>query len=226
MSQTIDLSGPLYNGTWSYNMLGTLGVQLPEFSVERLSTVAQNGFESFSFGMSSLSGSYIETASHMMEGAPMLSDLPVESFIRPAVVCHVPRKGPEELIHGAELAVACPPIQAGDALLIDCGWGNQWRSSGYVTCCPAFHFDCLPWLLTQQFSILGVDTPCIENARSRPTGNEQVGAMLTPIFRRGILLLAPLINLDRITTSRGEIIALPLNISGASGAPCRAVFRE
>jgi kynurenine formamidase len=50
--------------------------------------------------------------------------------------------------------------------------------------------------------------------------------MLVPLFERGILLLAPLVNLDRIQISRGELIALPLNIRGVSGAPCRAIFRE
>ena len=50
--------------------------------------------------------------------------------------------------------------------------------------------------------------------------------MLVPLFQRGILLLAPLVNLDRIQTPRGQLIALPLNIQAVSGAPCRAIFVE
>ena len=55
---------------------------------------------------------------------------------------------------------------------------------------------------------------------------KQTGNMLVPLFQRGILLLAPLVNLDQIQTPRGQLIALPLNIRAVSGAPCRAVFLE
>ena len=78
----------------------------------------------------------------MIEGLPALSDLPLSAFIRPAVVCHVPRKGPGELIHGDELAAHCPPVQPGDALLIECGWGSRWGEPDYVTAGPAYHHDC------------------------------------------------------------------------------------
>jgi kynurenine formamidase len=224
MSKITDLSGPLYPGVWSYNVLPGLGVHISEFAVEKLAHVASHGFEAFGFTLASITGTYLETGAHMLAGMPMLSDLDLAAFVRPAVVCHVPAKGPEELIHGAELAACCPPIRPGDALLIDCGWGNHWRAADYVTRGPAFHRDCLPWLLAQPIAILGVDVPCIETARSRPDGSEATGNMLIPIFQKGILLLAPLVNLDTIQATRGELIALPLNVEGVSGAPCRAIF--
>jgi kynurenine formamidase len=226
MSKIIDLTGPLYNGMWSYNELSTLGVGLPDFRVEQLAAIPDQGFEAFGYVTSSISGTYIENAGHMLGGIPSLNSLDVSAFIRPAVVCHLPRKGPDEVIHGAELAANCPPIQRGDALLIECGWGARWEASDYVLHGPGYHPDCLAWFLDQPFSILGVDVPCIETARSRPNGTEAAGNMLVPLFERGILLLAPLVNLDRIQISRGELIALPLNIRGVSGAPCRAIFRE
>jgi arylformamidase len=226
MSRVIDLSGPLYNGMWSYNVLSTLGAGLPEFRVEQLASLEKQGFEAFGYSLSSITGTYIENAGHMLAGIPPLNGLDLSSFIRPAVVCHVPRKCPDEVIHGAELAASCPTVRPGDALLIECGWGTRWESPEYVVHGPGFHRDCLPWLLEQPFSILGVDVPCIETARSRPDGTEATGNMLAPLFEKGILLLAPLVNLDQIETPRGELIALPLNIRGVSGAPCRAIFRE
>jgi arylformamidase len=226
MSKIIDLSGPLYNGMWSYNMLSTLGAGLPEFRTEQLATLDKQGFEAFGYSLSSITGTYIENAGHMLADIPPLNSLDLASFMRPAVVCHLPRKGPDDVIHGAELSANCPPVQPGDAVLIECGWGTRWESPEYVLHGPGFHHDCLPWLLEQHFSILGVDVPCIETARSRPDGTEAAGNMLTPLFEKGILLLAPLVNLDQIDTPRGELIALPLNIRGVSGAPCRAIFRE
>jgi kynurenine formamidase len=224
MRQVIDLSGPLYEGMWNYNVLP--GMNVPEFAAEMLARIPSHGYEAYGYRLASLTGSYIETGRHMIEGMPALSDLPLSDFIRPAVVCHVPRKGPGEVIHGTELETNCPPVQPGDALLIECGWGGRWGEPDYVTGSPAYHLDCLPWLMAQPFAILGVDVPCIESARSRPDGSEETGNMLVPLFQRGLLLLAPLVNLDQIHAPRGQLIALPLNIRAVSGAPCRAVFAE
>lgn len=207
-------------------MLAGLGVSLPEFDVATVATRDQQGFEAFSLSLCTVTGTYIETGGHMLPDMPDLSDLHPGSFVRSAVVCHVERKAPEDLIHRSDLEANCPPVLEGDALLIDCGWGDRWRSPDYVTGSPAFHVECLEWLLAQPFSILGVDVPCIETARSRPDGIEEAGNMLMPLFQRGVLLLAPLVNLPHIRSPRGELLALPLHVEGVSGAPCRAMFLE
>ena len=72
-----------------------------------------------------------------------------------------------------------------------------------MTGSPAYDVDCLPWFLAQPFAILGVDVPCIEPHVRVPTAPRQTGNMLVPLFERGILLLAPLVNLDQIRTPRG-----------------------
>jgi kynurenine formamidase len=226
MSRWIDLSGPLYNGMWSYNALPGLDTRLPKFHVERATTPERTGFESFRLVMSSTSGTYLETSAHLIARAPLLDDLSPADLVRPAVVCHVPRKGARGLIRRAELEAYCPPVQPGDALLIECGWGAQWRSPYYVSDGPGFHPDCQAWLLEQPFSLLGVDVPCIQAPWPLPDGAQYASNMLLPLFQRGILLLAPLVNLDQIRAPRGELIALPLRVEGVSGAPCRAMFRE
>lgn len=227
MSRWIDLSGPLFEGMWSYNALPGLDTHLPEFQVAQVTTIENTGFESFRLELSSVSGTYLETGAHVIQGASVLDEYPLPSFIRPAVVCHVPRKTARQLIRRAELEAYCPPVHEGDALLIECGWGVEWRSPAYVTDGPSFHPDCLPWLLEQPFALLGVDVPCIQSPWPSSDASAQAGGnMLLPVFEKGILLLAPLINLDRIQGERGELIALPLRVEGLSGAPCRAIFRE
>jgi arylformamidase len=221
MSRYIDLSGPLYNGMWSYNNLGGLPRPLAEYHVEKDFQIREVGFESHRYVLSSLSGTYLETGAHLIEGGQLLDDFTLADFIRPAVVCHLPRKGPREFIRRAELEANCPPVRETDALLIECGWSAQWWSPNFVTDGPAYHPDCLAWLLEQPFGLLGVDVPCIQAAYPIPDGN-----MLLPLFQKGILLLAPLVNLDTVQAARGELIALPMHAEGAGGAPCRAIFRE
>ena len=75
MSKSIDLSGPLYEGMWSYGSLLDLKDGLPDFECKRLAAVEVDGFEAFGYRLSSITGTYIETGAHMLAGAPMLSDL-------------------------------------------------------------------------------------------------------------------------------------------------------
>jgi hypothetical protein len=39
-----------------------------------------------------------------------------------------------------------------------------------------------------------------------------------------MVLLAPVVNLDRISASEGTLITLPLRVAGVCAAPCRAAF--
>lgn len=225
MSKIVDLSGPIFAGMWSYNSLPTLGARVQEAAIDTATTVAHDGWESFRFHLSSLTGTYLETSAHLLPRSLALSDLPCSEFVRQAVLCHVPRKGPRQLVHRRELETACPPLRPGDALLIECGWAGQWHSPAFVVDGPSFHPDCLPWLLDQPISLLAVDIPCLQAWWAAPGTPEDGSGMLVELFKKGILLLAPLINLDTVHTPRGELIALPLAALGASGAPCRAILR-
>ena len=90
-------------------------------------------------------------------------------------------------------------------------------SRTYVTGSPAYHVDCLPWFMAQPFAILGVDVPCIESARRGPMAPRRPASMLVPLFQRGILLLAPLVNLDQIPGAAWLVDrVLPLNIRGSA----------
>jgi arylformamidase len=225
MTTTIDLSGPLFNGMWSYNALRSAKPALPEFQLDVVTTVAADGAEILHYNMSSLSGTYLETGAHLIEGAPTLSDLPCSAFILPAVICHVPRKGPRQLIRRAELEANCPPVRQGDALLIECGWSAQWHTPTFVTQGPNFHPDCLPWLMSQPLALLACDVPSMQSPWAAAGSPEDGRGMLLKLFSKGILLLAPIVNLDKVEAQRGELIALPLHARGASGSPCRAILR-
>lgn len=45
MRRTIDLSGPLFEGMWSYNSLPTLAGKIPEFSHRQVTSIASSGAE-------------------------------------------------------------------------------------------------------------------------------------------------------------------------------------
>jgi kynurenine formamidase len=101
----------------------------------------------------------------------------------------------------------------------------MWNTPGYVLRCPNMTRRALEWVLEYEISLFGVDIPCIEASWSEDdTGTK--GSMLRTLFERDILLLAPLVNLERVRSQAGTLICLPLKLKGTSGAPCRALFVE
>lgn len=227
MDTLVEISGGLKPGLWDYNVLDLDGVTLPGVEVEPAATISANGFAADSVTFSTLAGTYLETAAHLVTGARTIDDVAIEEMIVRARLMRLPRVGPRGLIRVEDLERADPELEDGEALIIDTGWGSYWDRNGYVVDAPAFAASTLDWLIAQPFSILAVDTPVMECRWAAAEGVEaEAGPLLEPLYKRkrGMLLLAPVVNLDRITGDRGTLLALPANVKGVPSSPCRALF--
>ncbi len=227
MPRMIEISGQLTSGMWDYNILDLGGAVLPPVTVSPVASIPSNGFDAHGLQFSTLTGTYVETAAHVIEGSATLDQIPLEQLIRPARIMRLPAADPYTLIRVDDLRRHDPGVEPGDALLIETGWGRRWNQPGYVTEAPAFAASTLEWLLEQPFSILGLDTPVMECQWGGKMGvAAEAGKLLIPLYERGMILIAPLINLHQATQLTGTLIAFPLNVVGVCGAPCRAVFVE
>ena len=225
MRTITDLSGTLENGLWGYHELPGLEKVLPRFHLETATTLENDSFLSSRFSATTVSGLYLESQAHIIEGGTTLDQYGVERFIVPAKIVKLPRQAPKALINEELLARHAPKVQKGDALLLATGWGGMWNKPGYVLSCPNMKRSALQWVLDQEISLFGVDIPCIEASWSEDDTAVK-GSLLRKLFERDTLLLAPLINLETIASDSGTLICLPLKLKGTSGAPCRALFVE
>lgn len=225
MQRIVDLSGTLQNELWGYHELPGMERVIPPFRVETVATLKNNGFFSSRIEMSTVTGLYLESQAHVMEGGKTLDQYGPERFLVPAVVVNLPTQPQRAQVDGDMLAARAPKINAGDALLLGTGWGSMWDAQGYVLRCPNLKRSAMEWVLEQGVSLFGVDTPCIESS-SPDSDDSPRGSLLRELFERDILLLAPLVNLEKVRTGRGTLVCLPLKLQGTSGAPCRAIFIE
>ncbi len=225
MGSVIDLSGKIENGLWGYHELPGLEAIVPPLRLETIATVKEHGFFASRFILSSISASYVESGSHIIDGAKNLDEYPVEYFIKPAKIIRLPEQPAKALIDETLLERNAPEIGKGDALIIDTGWGKMWNRPGYVLQCPNFLRGALEWVLKKDISIFAVDVPCIEASWSEDE-EEEKGGLLAKIFEKDVLLAAPLVNLDKIRGESGTLVCMPLSVKGTSGAPARIVFIE
>jgi kynurenine formamidase len=225
MKRYVDLSGRVENGLWAYDVLPGLEKIIPHASIETIATVKENDFFASKVTLSTVTGTYLEAGSHILENGKTLDQYPVEDFIRPAKIIRLPRQGEKALIDEQLLAAHAPKILKGDAVLVDSGWGLRWNSPGYVLQCPNFSKKAIEWMLRSDIGIFGTDVPCIESSWSEDEVKEK-GGMLAAMFRKNVLLVAPLVNLEKVKGNAGTIFCLPISLQGTSGAPARVVFVE
>jgi arylformamidase len=223
MGRVIDLSGAVENGLWGYFQLPGLEGIIPEVEVKTIATVKKDDFFSSKITCSTISGTYLEAGSHIIENGKKLDEYTVEDFIKPVKIVKLPEQSEKALIDASLLEKNAPVIEKGDALIIDTGWGKMWNKPGYVLQCPNMRSGAVEWVIEKEVSIFGVDIPCIEASWSEDD-EEEKGGLLGALFEKGALLLAPLVNLDKVTEDHGTLICLPLKVLGTSGAPVRAVF--
>jgi kynurenine formamidase len=211
----VEISLPVDVGGWHYE------AHIPPLvrpSVTESATIAAHGFEAHTLTLPTVGAcTYLETSGHVRPEGPRLKDFGAAELVFEVSLVRVLSCGPDAVIRRADLEQASAGRKLRGALLIDTGWGASRGDEGYVTRCPKYHSDTLPWFLAHDFDLLGVDVPAIEGEESR-------GKILKPLFeRKGILLLAPLARLSELSFGAATLFAFPLAIERVSGAPCRAL---
>ena len=225
MKRYVDLSGMVENGLWSYKVLPGLENIIPPTAIETIATVKANDFFASRISLSTITGTYLESGAHIIEGAKTLDEYSIADFIKPAKIIRLPRQKEKALIDEKLLAAHAPRIDRGDAVIVEAGWGDRWNGPGYVLECPNLSKSAVEWVLSHGISIFGTDVPCIESSWSEDAVGEK-GGLLGMMFRKNVLLAAPLVNLDAVKGNAGVLYCLPMRVKGTSGAPARIVFEE
>src|SRR5690625_4993185 len=106
----VDVSAPLSDEVRSYIPGVTYTRTRPIFTLEA------DGVESHEVVLSTLSGTYFETGRHVRHDAISVDEVPIETFIGPAVLLNVGEKGPAEPITVDDLEPYASAIRPGDAV--------------------------------------------------------------------------------------------------------------
>jgi kynurenine formamidase len=112
-------------------------------------------------------------------------------------------------------------VRDGDAFLVGTGWDKEWNSPRYLAESPHFTLDAVLWLRDLGVTLLGGDIPYFND----PRGSEV--NVITEFYQRPAnMIVAPLVNVTRLSRSRVRLLTLPLKLKGQSVAPCRVLALE
>ena len=220
-----DISGPITTGMWHYGP-PHLDLPVPPVIIEQIDfpEPLKGALIMDYISMASQTGTYLETARHVNADRESIDQVPLErAWMVPTVVLHTPKKAGEKVtLDDAKRSLdeQQVTIEPGDAVLIHTGWDREWdHPARFLTEMPYISRDVVFWLMGHKIGIFGTDTP---RADSPKDPQNFFGAF----FKTDILLLAPLVNLDRLTAavSKPRLVALPLRFHGACASPVRAIL--
>jgi len=166
------------------------------------------GHECYAWDLSmrSHTGTYFETASHVFRDGRNTSDVPVEDLVMPAARCILAGTAG---ITGSELAAAGAHVREGDALLVVTGQAARY-----------FERDAVRWMIDRGVRLLGADLYRYDTGFENPTG------VFVDLFEAGIPIIAGVMNLDRLSRDRFELIVAPLPVQGIGTVPARVLAVE
>lgn len=218
MSTLIDLTGTISNDMWHYP------APFVSPAIHHKHVTAKWGpnkdFYVGELHMNTLTGTYFETPAHLFPKALSVDKWEVQNLVRIATVLKIHKKAGEAITlqdTQMQLRLQRKEIQAGDSLIFGTGWDAVWEDSErFVKESPYFDKELIEWLLVKGISFLAGDIPSFDNINA-PQG------FMHRLFKQGVTIAAPLINVISIPVSSVKLYVFPLKIKGACASPCRII---
>lgn len=213
----IDLSQPLFDNCPNCPAHPAVNIEVEPHGDGGLSSWQMEYFR-----FASHTGSHVDAPRHKIAGGQTISQMPLEAFAGEAVLTDLRELAPHTEINGEMLRSALPTDVRGRIVLIATGWGQmRTKDELWLHQSPRLNEDGAAWLVATGAKAVGID-------------HFSIGGSQEPQNARTheILLGAELWILEELRfpdevfdlSWPQTLMALPINVADASGAPCRPVL--
>lgn len=217
MRRIIDLSHPVDESTQSYP-----GDPQPSFTP--VATIAAEGFNLLHVSMGSQSGTHVDAPYHFRDDGRRISDIEPERFVGPAVVADVTGKAPRERITRTDLDSIADALGPGRILVLHTGWDRHYRTAAYYDH-PFLDAEAARWVLDTGVRTIATDT--INPDETVLDGPQPEGFPVHHLVAAaGGIIAENLTNLAAVDFPDPVVSLLPVRLTGADGAPVRAVAMD
>ncbi|MCL4350922.1 MAG: cyclase family protein [Candidatus Thermoplasmatota archaeon] len=165
-------------------------------------------------------GTHVDAPFHYWKEGVPVDMIPMEKMIGKCYTISI-KKNPLEGISDKDIEPHVDRIKKGQMLFINTGWYKKWPSKEYETSYPFLFPEAGKLIASLGVSVLGLDTPG-PDAPIR-SGKRKGDPLHIELLSKGMPVIENLNNLDAISGMETIVYALPIKISGSSGAPARVV---
>jgi len=216
MSRIIDLTATITTET------GVIGH--PPVRLEPIHTHAEHGRANTNISLSLHTGTHVDAPIHFDANGIGIDRIPLERLVGSAVKIDLRGRVRDDTPITIEDITQSPghvnPLR--DLIVIlHTGWNEEsFGQPHYYTKNPYLATETAEWLVSQDIRALGLDTP-----QDKFLGPPRHGDF--PVHRaflgRGIPFIEHIDNLHQVDRDRFQLIALPIKVRDADGAPARVI---
>jgi kynurenine formamidase len=173
--QFYDLSHP-----WGHN--APLWPYFPDVKIERFHYHAKSGVLSQQITTFMHCTTHTDAPAHVIEGAPFIDEVPLESYFGTGVVVSIP-KGKWEVITAADLENARPEIQPGDIVIVNTGWHSHYGDTRkYFVESPGTYDEAGAWLVEKGVKGFGIDCQALDHPLGTAIGPQPNGPLIPEVL--------------------------------------------
>lgn len=212
----VDLSYSLHDGMTTYPVPWS-----PPFEMAQLGRHGIEGRESRKIVMGTHTGTHVDAPRHFIPGGATIDELDLDVFTGPAsVIDFTYAKSHQEMqVEDFERQLGSRRVER---LVMRFDWSDHWGSLKFYSEQPYISDAAAQWLVDRGVRLLGMDTPQADSAKNgRGSGNDSPVHKI--LLGAGMVKLEYMTNLRQLGTSEFELVALPLKLRGADGAPVRCI---
>jgi arylformamidase len=165
-----------------------------------------------SIEMGSHTGTHVDAPAHFVDGGKTLSEVPLEVFVGPATVFEIPGVRSITRAH-----LETHDWTGIERVLFKTDNSSHWNDDHFFENFVYLEPEAGEFLVSRGIRLVGIDYLSIDRFRSveHPTH--------FALLPHDVVLLEGL-NLSRIVPGRYHMVALPLNLQNADGAPTRVIL--
>jgi kynurenine formamidase len=181
-------------------------------------------------------GTHLDAPIHFAAGRPAVDEIPLSRLFGPAAVIDVVAESERDADYQVPTEAFTAweqrhgPLPDGAIVLIRTGYSRRWPDAArYLGTAergeqavaklhfPGLHPEAAAWLANNRsIAAVGIDTASIDYGQSTRYESHQA------LFARDIPAFENLAALDRLPPVGAFVVALPMKVTGGSGAPLRA----
>ncbi len=157
-----------------------------DVQVRRVATHAEHGVLTQHVRTFLHNGTHVNAPLHLAQGGIGVGEIPIERFFGNGVVLSIP-KGEWEYVTATDLEAASPPVERGDAVVVNTGWHRRYSDNmEYFGHAPGLDESAARWLADREPRFVGIDTANIDHPLATTLAQQHrlVGPFVVELPRR------------------------------------------
>ena len=210
MKTIIDLSHPITH-------------QMPVFPADPAVGVLrhhnyQNGYMVSQVIFGTHTGTHIDVPVHKIQHGKTIDQVPVDRFVRKALIIDLMHKKALEEIGFDDLDKFSKDAEDVSAVILKTGWSSHFGKDDFFTSFPGLSEGGVDWLQQNGIDLVGLESPSVNAVKH--------AEIHTLLLEHDILIVESLTNVESITSKYADFFAVPLKLHGLDGSPVRAFAIE